>query len=410
MASQSDQHKELFQRLLAGELSPEDTRKLLTWLGNNELDEEAEALVSAQLGSTSGAAEISAETRAALQTRLAAILNEPPQSKRAALPSIPSWWRYAAAVALLLIGGVTYFLLNRTTVPEPELTVVNEPVKDIPAGKDGAVLTLADGSVVVLDSLGNGLVATQNGSKLVLQDGQLKYAAAANASTVVYNTISTPKGRQFKLQLADGTQVWLNAASSLRYPASFNGATREVEVTGEVYFEVAKKELPSGKRSPFIVKINQQTRVEVLGTHFNVNCYANEESINTTLLEGAVRVISGPFKTLIKPGEQARIARLKPGDPGDVTGKIAVASSVSIDKVMAWKNGVFDFQDASLEEVMRQLERWYAIEVVYQKGIPKIEFIGKMGRDLSLANVLRGLEMSNVHFRIESENRLLVFP
>jgi len=145
--------------------------------------------------------------------------------------------------------------------------------------------------------------------------------------------------------------------------------------------------------------------VEVLGTHFNINSYADEASINTTLLEGSVRIVNGQQNTLLQPGQQAQINGKSAG-----TKAIRVVNDVALDKVMAWKDGLFDFQDASLEEVMRQLERWYDLEIVYEKGIPKLEFVGKMGRDLSLANVLRGLEMSNVHFRIEEGRRLVVFP
>ena len=272
---------------------------------------------------------------------------------------------------------------------------------DVAPGKAGAILTLADGTTVVLDSLGNGLVATQNGAKVLLHNGQLAYNTnGAAPAEMTYNTMATPKGRQFQLVLPDGTKVWLNAASSLRYPTAFAGSERTVEITGEAYFEVAKLVSSStGQRVPFRVKVNNQTTIEVLGTHFNINSYDDEKTVNTTLLEGSVRIVSGAEKAILKPGQQAQAG----------ASQIKIVPDANVEKVMAWKNGVFDFQDASLEEVMRELQRWYNIDVVYEKGIPQLEFIGKMGRDLTLANVLSGLEMSKVHFRIEGR-KLVVLP
>jgi ferric-dicitrate binding protein FerR (iron transport regulator) len=227
-----------------------------------------------------------------------------------------------------------------------------------------------------------------------MSNGQLIYKAK-NSSGVAYNTMTTPKGRQFSLVLPDGTKAWLNAASSLRYPTAFVGRERKVEVTGEVYFEVAKN-----KQMPFKVKVNENMEVEVLGTHFNINSYSNEASINTTLLEGSVQISNQSQKQILKPGQQARVNNDQ---------KINIVSDVNLKKVMAWKNGVFDFDDASLQEVMHQLERWYDIEVVYERGVPDIEFVGTLSRDLSLEDVLKGLKLSEVNFRIEGR-KLVIMP
>ena len=160
---------------------------------------------------------------------------------------------------------------------------------------------------------------------------------------------------------------------------------------------------------PFLVKINDATQVQVLGTHFNINAYKDEATINTTLLEGQVRIVNGGEKAVLKPGQQAQTGQsLQAG--GGHSSRINIVADANVEKVMAWKNGVFDFQDATLEEVMRQLQRWYNIDVVYEKGIPKLEFIGKMGRDLSLAEVLGGLQLSKVHFRLEEGRKLVVLP
>jgi ferric-dicitrate binding protein FerR (iron transport regulator) len=235
----------------------------------------------------------------------------------------------------------------------------------------------------------------------LLKNGQLLYNAGGPVKgAVTYNTMTTPKGRQFQLVLPDGSKVWLNAASSLRYPTVFAGNERTVEVTGEAYFEVARN-----ATKPFVVKVGHETEVQVLGTHFNINSYKDEANINTTLLEGSVRVLNKGKKALLKPGQSAQVAM-----QANQTAGIKIVNDVDMEKVMAWKNGLFNFQDASLQEVMHQLERWYDIEVVYEKGAPEIEFVGKMERSLSLSEVLRGLQISEVHFRIEQGRRLVVMP
>jgi ferric-dicitrate binding protein FerR (iron transport regulator) len=304
---------------------------------------------------------------------------------------IRTWrWVAAAAVIVLLAGG--YFLLPRNEVVQ---RLAIGPV-DVQPGRQGAVLTLSDGRRVVLDSLGNGLVATQNGSHVLLEDGQLKYTKGqASTAAIMFNTMTTPKGRQFQLQLPDGTKVWMNAGSTLTYPTAFTGGERTVTVTGEAYFEVVRNAV-----MPFKVSVNGQSEIEVLGTHFNVKAYANETGIYTTLLEGSVAVKNFHDKIILNPGQQA-VASSAPGI--DV-------HAADVDKVMAWKNGLFDFEGATLGEAMNQLSRWYDIEVAYEKGIPKIEFGGKLRRDLTLAGLLRFLEGAGVHFRIEEGRRLIVMP
>lgn len=395
----------LFDRLLEGKLSPGDTEILIAWLGSDELEPEAAKLILAQLRHTPAAEQVSPDLLAMLERKLPAILGQQEQPDRLRFLKA-GWLRYAAAFIIILFGVAIYFrVFNK---PSQQMTGARPvPSKtNIEPGKEGAVLTLADGSIIVLDSLGNGLITTQNGSKVLLDNGQLAYNTNGTAgSDMAFNTMTTPKGRQFRVLLSDGTKVWLNAASSLHYPAVFTGKGRMVAVTGEAYFEVAKNTDPStGLPVPFHVKVNDKTQVEVLGTHFNINSYKDEASINTTLLEGSVRILNGYEKALLQPGQQAQV-----GHYDASATRIKILNDANVEKVMAWKNGLFNFQDASLEEVMRQLERWYDIEVVYEKDIPKLEFIGKMGRDLSLADVLRGLEMSKVHFRIE-DRRVVVLP
>lgn len=294
-------------------------------------------------------------------------------------------WHYAAAAAAvlaLLIAGIWLWQTPRRNASP------FAHAADIAPGKTGAVLTLADGSQVVLDSITNGVIAAQNGTQVVMKNGQLAYDPSSNTgNNIAYNTMSTPKGRQFHLTLPDGTRVWLNAASSLKYPTAFTGKERRVTVTGEAYFEVAQN-----ASQPFRVNVPGAAPVEVLGTSFNINAYIDEEDIRATLLEGSVRI----GNTILQPGQQMKVK----------AGNVAEAD---MDKVMAWKNGIFNFNDASLKEVMRQLERWYDIEVIYENGVPDTYFYGKVSRDVSLAGILKVLEATRVHFRVEGR-KLIVMP
>ncbi len=390
---------ELFNRLLNGKLSSAELEELMQWLGADKLEPQAVELILQQLKRPDINEQVNPEIISRLEARLPLILAQTnPQNGTVISLFRKKWLRYAAAVVFILGLGLCFFLTNRPH-NENVLTPIahTNSSEDIQPGKEGAVLTLVDGSKLVLDSLGNGLITTQNGTKVMLRNGALVYNADQSSPIAAgYNTMTTPKGRQFQLVLPDGSKVWLNAASSIRYPIIFTGNERKVEITGEAYFEVVKN-----TSLPFRVKMNEGREIEVLGTHFNVNSYDNEESINTTLLEGSVRVNNKNSRIVLKPGQQARVG---------ATEKINVLDDVDVDRVMAWKNGIFDFQDASLEEVMRQLERWYDIEIVYEKNIPRLEFFGKMGRDLTLSAVLRGLEKSNVQFRMESGRKLVVLP
>ncbi|WP_295118471.1 FecR domain-containing protein [uncultured Chitinophaga sp.] len=304
----------------------------------------------------------------------------------------------AASVLLLMAAGIYYWSARTTENLTPSIATKGT---DIQPGKNGAILTLADGSEIVLDSLKNGLVAQQTGTQVMLSNGQLQYNASGQPNgEMQYNTISTPKGRQFRVTLPDGTIVWLNAASSIRYPTFFAGKDRRVQVNGEVYFEVAQN-----AQQPFRVSVNNKEEIDVLGTHFNVNAYENEQHIETTLLQGSIRVSTvaaySSKGVTLKPGQQSQIT------PGGGQPDILVSDAVDTDKVMAWKNGAFNFDNLSLDEAMRVLERWYDIEVVYENGIPDIQFGGEIDRNVSLSELLKILGKTKLKFRIE-ENRKLV--
>lgn len=311
-------------------------------------------------------------------------------------------WVWAAASVILLlaiVGGRRLFMPVTVELPLPETPVGKvAPAQTDPApGKNSATLVLADGSSVLLDSAAAGQVASQNGVSIIkLPDDQLRYQQGDQADGPVgYNSIQTPNGGQYRLVLPDGTGVWLNAASSLRYPTRFTGNERRVSVTGEVYFEVAK--MPA---RPFIVE-KDGMEIRVLGTHFNVNSYADEPDLRVTLLEGSITVKSthqaATRSLTLRPGQQARLTR---------NGEQQLTSDIDVDEVMAWKNGLFDFSNADIQTIMRQIARWYDLSVVFQGAIPPRAFSGKITRSTNLSNVLKILEQSNIHFEVE--NRTIV--
>lgn len=302
------------------------------------------------------------------------------------------WMAAAAAILLLLAAGG--FWLNRERPLEPTRPLQARQTAtqhDVAPGSNKAVLTLGDGTVIELDSSGNGLLAQQGNVKIVkLANGQLAYEGEGQGpSEILFNTMRTPRGGEYRLTLPDGSRVWLNAASSITYPTMFAGESREVSITGEAYFEVAQQ-----PEMPFRVKTAGMT-IEVLGTHFNVNAYTEEKTVRTTLLEGAVKVRAGAGEALLKPGQQA-------GLQGN--GQLNVKDDVNVDEVVAWKNGLFQFTDADMPAVMRLLENWYDVEVIYEGKVPERSFGGAIQRSLPLAQVLKILEENNVRFRLEGRN------
>ncbi|WP_436488705.1 FecR family protein [Chitinophaga sp. ARDCPP14] len=309
---------------------------------------------------------------------LAAILEKPVRIK----PVMQHWYWAAAAAILLLVSVGGYFQLTH----QQQSTVAD--AQKVTHGYERATLTLDNGAVVQLDSTGHRTLQ-QGGALVQQQGGQLVYAPSANKDAVTYNTLRTPRGGQFKITLPDGTLVWLNAASSIRYPTVFSGQERRVEMTGEVYFEVAKNE-----EKPFKVSINGKAEINVLGTHFNVNGYPDERIIKTTLLEGSVSMlIPANQPVLLKPGQQATASQ----------GAITVANDANIDQVMAWRFGLFNFDRANLQSVMNELSRWYDVDVRYEGQVPSRTFRGKIKRDLNLAQVLEVLQDVNIKFRMEGK-------
>jgi ferric-dicitrate binding protein FerR (iron transport regulator) len=305
----------------------------------------------------------------------------------------------AAAILVLITAGFYWMLLKEGVKKN---TVAKAPVHidsaNILPGANKAVLTLADGSEVVLDNAANGMLAQQNNVQVVKsKDGELKYQSGNSdgQTAIAYNMLSTPRGGQYKIALPDGSTVWLNAASSIRFPTAFTGNERKVEITGEAYFEVKKN-----AAMPFIVKMNNGTIVKVLGTHFNVNAYDDEEAVKTTLLEGSVKVSAtgpgsaGSESAILKPGEQISVSH---------SSQLSQPIPVQTDEVMAWKNGLFQFNNVTIETVMRQVARWYDVQVVYERDVSQELFRGKIYRNAEISQLLTILELSGAHFKIQGK-------
>lgn len=306
-------------------------------------------------------------------------------------------WLGAAAVFLLSLSAVVYFMVNRRKDPGAiSQTKLIKPEKQ--AGRNTAILTLADNSIIELDSLNNGLVATQGGSRVMLANGQLAYVAPTNEKTaaITYNKITTPRGGEYTITLPDGTRVWLNAASSLKFPTVFSTAKREVELTGEAYLDVAKD-----KDHPFEVKI-RNTYVTVHGTEFNIMGYEDEDRIVTTLVEGSVQVTT--------PGNTPRL--LAPGDHAVVKNDSDnfYIEKADVEEETAWKNGRTYFNGANIRQIMRQVARWYDVDVQYKGNVVNMDFTCTVSRKDQLSKLLNLLELTGaVHFSMEG-NTIIVQP
>lgn len=305
-------------------------------------------------------------------------------------------WHWVAAACLIALAGIAIWKFRS---PGKDTAPQLVQVREVDPGKQGAILILADGSQVLLDTFRNGVIALQGGITAKVADGALLYEGLGNE--VLYNTITTPKSRQFHVTLPDNTQVWLNAGSSIRYPTLFADKERRVSVTGEAYFEVAKN-----AAQPFSVEVDGRMEVEVLGTHFNINAYDNEAAIRTTLVEGSVRVKSSatPQPQVMVPGQEAILER-----SGSKKPELKKLTPNEVDKALAWKNGGFNFEDVTLVEAMRQIERWYNIEVVITPGVPvDAPFDGQVSRNMSLNKLVRLFEKSELIFTISNDNKLII--
>jgi ferric-dicitrate binding protein FerR (iron transport regulator) len=350
-------------------------------------------------------AERNAQTAAAGQSAEAVVAELPGSSLR-----FTSWRRMAIAACFVLLLGLAARWYWQRPMPSqaaaPAVAGVSGEKTDAAPGGNRAILTLDNGQTIVLDSAKKGALAVQgNMQVLKLDDGKIVYrkngSGAPDGSGISYNLMSTPRGGQYQLTLPDGTRVWLNAASSIRYPTAFAGRDRRVEVHGEAYFQVA-----ANPRQPFVVDVNKKQTIEVLGTEFNVNAYEDEAFVRTTLIRGGVRVTGGAGSAkgktsrVLLPGQQVQL---------DEQGSMLLIDHPNIDATLAWRNGIFSFDHSDIRSVMRELARWYDMDVEY-RGTPTSDtFGGDIRRNLSLSKVFRILEKSQVHFTIE-HGKIIVMP
>lgn len=391
-----NEQKDKLRKLLSeSEWTSKEMKWLLTYLENSDGQDLIKLMqehFSDELENSKG---ISPETSSRLFEAIHDKIKEEPKKVRRRVFPARRIAVAASVIGVLLLA--TFLLINRGGTKGLIKADVSEHrfKNDVSPGGDKATLTLADGSTLVLDDAQNGILTQQGNAKVIKLDGKLSYAPAnKNSKEIVYNIISTPKGGQYQLELPDRSLVWLNATSSIRFPTSFVEKERRVEITGEAYFEVAKN-----RDKPFIVTINN-SEVQVLGTYFNINAYIDEDDVKTTLLEGSVKFVNGANANILKPGQQSQLTK---------NGTVKVVSDVDVDKVVAWKNGLFDFDNAGIETIMRQLSRWYNVEIDYN-GKPDDLFIAEMRRNIKLSDALKALELTGkVRFEIEGK-KIIVMP
>ncbi|HEY8388766.1 MAG TPA: FecR domain-containing protein [Parasegetibacter sp.] len=412
--------RELFGKIAGKTCTPEEKARLLDWISRPENEKIAGELIDQYMLEKEADKNMPQDSAESI---LESIFSVEPRREAGRVTAINSgqrgigkWLAAASVILLLTLGGFFFFNGKNKITGTQQLATNSEKVEvDVLPGGEGAILTLADGRQIVLDSLGNGIIAEEAGAALELNNGQLAYNeadAASGTSEIVYHTLSTPKGRQFSLLLPDGSRVWLNAASSIRFPVTFESRERRVKLNGEAYFEVKKTGTP--KRVPFIVETRNQT-IEVLGTSFNVNAYDDEDAERTTLLEGSLRVAAIYKSDATENGGMPEVIQqdvvLVPGQQVAVSpsGKLGKAVMVPTDEVMAWKSGLFKFRSTDLASVMRQAERWYDINVEYPRGIPSDKFTGDISMDVNLSSFMKILEYSDVTFKITPE-KVIITP
>ncbi len=433
-----DQLTILMEKYLDGTLSGAEEQVLRDWYRNNEAGEVIWASDSP-------------DERTRVQDRMLARLQKDIQQMGAPAKQVVvlrrrRTWMAAAAIGIVFLSGAAYLWPNpwsKRPVAAGASTITKAlPVADLLPATNKATLLLSNGNTIVLDSVANGLLAQQGETRVKkTAQGQLIYQVATEKGSagagegrreaaggaavptapegrreILYNTILTPQGGTYTVTLSDGTRVWLNAGTSLKYPTAFTGSSRSVELKGEAYFEVAADAV-----RPFTVTGGGQT-IRVLGTHFNINAYENEPVVRTTLLQGSVKVVRDGQEVFLRPGEQSLLTGAgSPGGTGtgsrQVTGtgslRVTGAGSLRVKKdidtaeVMAWKNGMFQFDEADIGTVMRQIGRWYNVEVIYNGTLPGDHFKGKIPRNVNASEALQILTLSGIQFKIDGRKIIL---
>jgi transmembrane sensor len=389
----------LFERYLNNQCQPEEVEVFLKYFNAEENHEQLKSLIRQHL-------ENEMDEDQSNDARLQGLVNSGFTKIKEAISddyikvpvrTIPAynrrWYLVAASVSIILLASTAFYLFQQRK-EQVVITQKNNPARhpDIDPGRNNARLTLDNGTTIILDSAANGTLAQQGNADVQKINGQISYLETKETenSNPVYNTVATANGNQYQLILTDGSKVWLNAASSIRFPATFTGNERKVDITGEVYFEVAKDAAKPFKVS-FKDKAGASEEIEVLGTHFNVNAYPDEPEMKTTLLEGSVRIKNTTGFKMLEPGQQARIK----------TGGIEIKKDADIEQVMAWKNGFFIFDNTDVYTLMRQVSRWYNVQINFEGKVTEDGFSGKISRDVPLSKLIRVLEMNDVNIVAE---------
>lgn len=395
MQNETKRINSLFDKYLNGSLTEAERQEFLDYVEDPLFQFQINTLLSEAFDNQTELRDVDISER---QLLLDQILKKDSLEKQES--KIRLWPRIgtvAAAIATVIVSAGIWFYSSSKNNGKQD---VPEFAHDVAPGKNGATLTLGNGRKILITGTSAGKIATEAGVKISkTKDGQLVYEVIEKSNVpITYNTLTTTQGEQSQVLLPDGTQVWLNAASSIKYPATFNGNTRIVELTGEAYFQVSHD-----KSKPFLVKTPKES-IEVLGTHFNVNSYADEPVHRTTLLQGRIRIVAGSQTAVLTPNRQAEIGT-------DLSLKIN--GPIDPEEAVAWKNGFFQFHHADIKTVMRQFSRWYDVSVSYEGKLPDYHFSGEIHRNLTAAQALDILSLSKIHYKIESTSngkRIIITP
>lgn len=380
-----EEYNTLYEKYLSGNCTSEEREAIENYQDSIDLD--SHHWIKNQMG----------EQELVKETIHSELLSSIARQKRRQILRVRTWYAAAAVILLILSSGLYFNNLKKKT---PLIAKTESPrfKNDVLPGDNRAILTLDDGSQINLDDAQNGVLASEDNTDIrKIGSGQLEYSASGKLiETVKYNTLSTPMGGQYQLSLPDGSRVWLNSGSSIRFPTAFIGKERIIELKGEAFFDIREN-----KKMPFIVRTNNSMDIRVLGTQFNVMAYDDEKNINTTLLEGSVQILKESGTAFLEPGQAAILNK--------GTGKIKVAAA-DIEEAVAWKNGFFIFSNENIESIMRKVSRWYNVEVDYQGNLSNKDFVGTISRDKNISEILKMLELTGaIHFRIEGR-RITVMP
>lgn len=382
-----------------GKISRHEFEQLFDYLRSENDDDSINFTINQELGKMKKCASLTADDKDTIFQNIVTNdkFRQELDSEHSGKHVIRAWYQVGVAAILLAFLSIGLYFYTNRSVNSQVVISKSEATREkaiIKPGGDKAILTLSDGSKIILEDAKKGLLANQAGVSIQkTADGEILYSFAKNGSlaskrlpeAVIYNKIETPFGGKYQINLPDGSKVWLNSASTLRFPALFSGNTREVELNGEAYFDVAKN-----PNKPFKV-ITKDQIVEVLGTQFNINSYSDEGTFKTTLIEGSVKIIYKDKVVMLNPGQQFQ--------PNMKSANVVEADT---DEVVAWKNGYFLFKDEDIQSIMRKVSRWYNVEITYSGTIPDVGFGGNISRSKDINEVLNVLQLTNaVHFKVE---------